>query len=304
MSALLYITIIGLWGFTWIAIKTHVGVVPIEISLIYRFAIAAAILFVVMIIKRERFRFSLRQHLFMMLLGSLLFSTNFFFFYSAAPYLTSGLMSIVMSTSVVMIMVNSKIFYKKQITPQMVLGGLLGLSGLACIFWAELKEFNLHDDACVGLMLALCGSYCFSWGNQISTKCTKLRIPLLPATTYGMFYGVVLANLYCLVNGIQYTWEPTMAYAASVFYLAIPGSVIGFMVYLKLVERLGPEKASYTTLFFPVVALIVSTYVEAFEWVMEDFVGIALVMAGNALVLAKPKPLLKPGSLTKKVTLN
>ena len=62
MSAFLYLSIIFLWGFTWFAIKNQIGIVPIEISLIYRFAFAAVIIGVVMLIQRTSFRFTLKQH--------------------------------------------------------------------------------------------------------------------------------------------------------------------------------------------------------------------------------------------------
>ncbi|MGD9592434.1 MAG: hypothetical protein AB7V32_07935, partial [Candidatus Berkiella sp.] len=62
MSPVLYFSIILLWGLTWFAIKSQVGVVPIEISLIYRFSIASAIIGLIMLLKQERFRFSFKQH--------------------------------------------------------------------------------------------------------------------------------------------------------------------------------------------------------------------------------------------------
>ncbi|MBI2790645.1 MAG: DMT family transporter [Gammaproteobacteria bacterium] len=290
MSAFLYLSIILLWGFTWFAIKNQIGVVPIEISLIYRFAIAAIIIFVIMLIQRASFRFSLKQHAAMALLGSLLFSINFFFFYTAAHYLTSGLMAIILSTSVIMIMLNNLLFLKKPVSLKMFVGGIIGLSGLACIFWPELESFSLSDNTFLGLILSLIGAYSFAWANQVSTYCTRLSIPLISSTFYGMLYGIVLLNLFCLAMHINYAIDSSIAYVLSLSYLAIPGSVLGFLTYLGLVKRVGPEKAVYATLFFPLVALMVSTFFESFTWAYLDFVGIAMIILGNVLILTKPKP--------------
>jgi drug/metabolite transporter (DMT)-like permease len=286
MSAVLYLSIILLWGFTWFAIKNQIGIVPIEISLIYRFAIAAVIIFVIMLIQRAAFRFTLKQHAAMALLGSLLFSINFFFFYTAAHYLTSGLMAIILSTSVIMIMINNILFLKKPVSLKMFLGGLVGLSGLGCIFWQELESFSFSDKTFLGLVLSLIGAYSFAWANQVSTYCTRLSIPLISSTFYGMIYGVILLNLFCLLMNINYAIDSSMPYMLSLSYLAIPGSVLGFLTYLGLVKRVGPEKAVYATLFFPIVALIVSTFFEAFTWNYLDFIGIVMILGGNVLVLA------------------
>jgi drug/metabolite transporter (DMT)-like permease len=288
MSAFLYISVIFLWGFTWFAIKNQLGIVPIEISLIYRFLFAAIILFFIMIIKREAFRFSLKQHSAMALLGSLLFSVNFIFLYSATAYIESGLMAIIFSTSVIMIMLNSMIFFKKPISTRMITGGIFGLIGLGCIFWLELEGFSFTGSTCFGLILALIGTYCFAWATQVSTYCLRLSIPLISSTFYGMVYGVILLTIYCFIMKIPFKFDPSLRYVAFLAYLVIPGSVLGFMSYLALVKKIGPEKAVYTTLFFPIVALLVSTYFESFKWMIGDYAGVAMILLGNALVLTKP----------------
>ncbi len=260
---------------------------PIEISLIYRFTLAAIIVFFIVLVKKAPLRFNIKQHTSLALLGALLFSVNFIFFYSATKYITSGLMAIIFSTSVIMIMLNGLIFLRRPLNPIMIAGGLSGLVGLGCIFWPEFEEFSFTDETCFGLMLALIGTYCFSWANQVSTYCTRLSIPLLSSTFYGMVYGVILLSIYCFIMEIPYQIDTSVHYIVSLAYLVVPGSVLGFMAYLGLVQRLGPEKAVYATLFFPIVALLVSTYFESFEWVRGDFIGVALIIFGNALVLTK-----------------
>jgi len=287
MNALLYLSIILLWGTTWIAIKQQVGPVPMEVSILYRFAIAAIIIFFILQIKKIPLKYTLKQHANMILLGMLLFSTNFVFIYHAAPYLPSGLLAIIFSSSVVMIMFNGALFFKKKITPRMFFGALLGLGGLCCVFLPELKNFNLNNSACWGILLALVGTYSFSLGNQVSSRCSALKIPLLASTFYGMLYGSCFLALICLIKGIPFTYTTSMSYNLGLFYLAIPGSVIGFLTYLSLIQRLGAERAVYTTLFFPIVALLISAFFEAYVWTIEDYVGILMVLMGNALVTTR-----------------
>jgi drug/metabolite transporter (DMT)-like permease len=49
-------------------------------------------------------------------------------------------------------------------------------------------------------------------------------------------------------------------------YLAFFGSVIGFTAYLMLVGRIGAERAAYSTVLFPIVALNLSVWFEDYHW--------------------------------------
>ena len=54
---------------------------------------------------------------------------------------------------------------------------------------------------------------------------------------------------------------------------------------MSLLGRIGADRAAYTTLLFPVVALIISSVVEDYRFTLWSFGGLALVLAGNWLAL-------------------
>ena len=109
-----------------------------------------------------------------------------------------------------------------------------------------------------------------------------------------MLYGSLILLAICLVRGVPLTFDASPQYVWSLLYLAIPGSVIGFTAYLTLVGRMGPERAAYCTVLFPVVALNVSAFAEGYQWSLPALAGLGLVMAGNVLVFRKPSPVLQP----------
>jgi len=116
-----------------------------------------------------------------------------------------------------------------------------------------------------------------------------------------MVYGAAMLTVYCLFSGIPFAMEWNTRYIGSLMYLVIPGSVIGFTAYLTLVGRMGPERAAYCTVLFPLVALNVSAFVEGYQWTAPALLGVMLVMGGNVLVFRKLKatristvPLLRP----------
>ena len=65
----------------------------------------------------------------------------------------------------------------------------------------------------------------------------------------------------------------------------IISSVLAFGSYLTLIGRIGPGRAGYATVIFPVFALLISTIYEDFQWSALSFAGLGLVMAGNLMMI-------------------
>ncbi len=68
-SASLYLAAVLIWGSTWYAIKFQLGVVAPEVSLVYRFGLAALILLLFCVLTRRNLRYSATQHGFIALQG-------------------------------------------------------------------------------------------------------------------------------------------------------------------------------------------------------------------------------------------
>ncbi len=61
-NVLLYAVTVLFWGVSWLAIKFQLGVVAPEVSLVYRFALAAAIMVAFCLAARRPMRFSPAEH--------------------------------------------------------------------------------------------------------------------------------------------------------------------------------------------------------------------------------------------------
>ena len=79
---------------------------------------------------------------------------------------------------------------------------------------------------------------------------------------------------------VPFQWDDSPYYTASLIFLAIPGSIIAFTMYLVLISRIGASQAAYTGVLFPVVALTFSTFIEDYHWDIYAIIGLALVMLG------------------------
>lgn len=298
MNISLYLLTVLIWGTTWIALKWQLGDVAIPVSIVYRFGFAALVLFVILLASGRLQKVNRRGQLLCIAQGLCLFCVNFMCFYTASQWIPSGLIAVVFSTSTLWNALNARIFFKQKVARNVLAGGGLGLVGLACMFWPELSGHTASSETLLGLGLALLGTLCFSAGNMLSSLQQKAGLRPLTTNAWGMLYGSAMLAMYCVLSGTHFSFEWNTRYIGSLAYLVIAGSVIGFTAYLTLVGRMGPERAAYCTVLFPVVALNISAYVEGYQWTLPALMGLVLVMLGNVLVFRKPKPVVVTASGT------
>lgn len=284
-----YAMTILIWGSTWLAIKYQLGIVSPTFSVAYRFALAALILLVWCLLTKRPMRFSRRDHLFIALQGIMLFALNYLLFYLSELYITSGLAAVVFSTIVIMNLINGRIFLGTPMEWKVMLGGGFGLIGLILLFWPEMAAVNFSEPILSGLLLSFGATYLASLGNILSARNQQQKLPIIQTNAYGMSYGALFMFLIAWLSGAPMIIETTPAYLLSLVYLALFGSVIAFGCYLTLIGRIGVGRAAYTTLLFPIVALLLSTIWEDYNWTVSGVLGIGLILCGNYLALVKKK---------------
>ncbi|MFP2513679.1 DMT family transporter [Buttiauxella agrestis] len=288
MNALLYISVVVIWGTTWLAIYMQQGVVSVPVSIFWRFAVAAIVMLVVLLALRRLRRISLRDHLFCMLQGGCVFGFNFFCFYHAAAYISSGLESVIFSMSVLFNAINSMILFRQRPSKNLLPAAVLGIAGVIALFWHDLVATQMAPTLLMGIGLSALGTFGFSIGNMISTRHQRRGLETLSTNTYAMFYGTIIMGVLALVRGDSFMPEFTLRYLGSLFYLAIFGSVIAFGAYFTLVGRIGASQAAYSTLLFPLVALSLSTIYEGYVWHSNAVIGLCMILLGNLVMFSKP----------------
>jgi drug/metabolite transporter (DMT)-like permease len=285
MNLSLYAFTALVWGSSWIAMAWQVGVVPELQSIAYRFGLAALLIAAWCLVRREPIGLSPRMHPRLALQGALMFSLNYVQFYTATNYVTSGLLAVVFSTSAAFVAVFSALILRQRVSPRVWAGIAIGLVGIGVIFWPEIGAFSLSDDGSLGLLLAVGGTITFSLSNIVGAWNQRAGVPLLAMTGWGMAYGTLLLLIATLVLGQGLAFDPRPRYVGALAYLAVISSVLGFACYLTLLKRIGPARAAYATVLFPVIALGLSTLFEGYRWSLPAVGGLLLVLAGNLLVL-------------------
>jgi len=286
-SALLFIIPSLIWGSTWYAITFQLGKVDPLLSVGYRFALAGVLLLGYARLFKLNLKFTSRDHFFMMLQGFLLFGLNYWLVYLAELYLTSGLVAVVFSILIFMNIFFAVLILKNPIRIPVVLGAVLGLLGTAMIFKPELSSMELSSDSYWGLFISILSVTLASLGNITSAYNQRQNLPVIQVNAFGMIYGALLMFTISVLSGKPFTFDASTSYVLSLFYLAIFGSIIAFGCYLTLIGRIGPDKAAYSILVIPVIALIISAFFEDYQITIYTLLGVGLILVGNLLALRK-----------------
>ncbi len=282
---MLYLVTVLVWGSTWLVINFQLGEVAPEVSVAYRYAIAAVLLFGWCLARGVRLRYGALVHVRFMVLGLCLFSLNYIATYSAQLYIASALNAVAFTAMMGMNVVNARIFFGTRIDPRMWLGATLGMAGVVVLFWPGISEVSLSDRTVIGVALSLGGALVASLGNMMSHRAQQEGLPVMPSNAWGMMYGAVFTALIAWRRDVPFGFDTSFPYVASLLYLSVFGSVVAFGCYLKLLGRIGPARAGYTIVMFPVVAVLLSVAFEGLTVEWHTVAGIALVLGGNVVIL-------------------
>lgn len=284
MNSLLYISTVLIWGSTWLAIAWQVGDVAVPVSVFYRFLIAALVLLTGLTVFRRRQALGGSDHLFCLLQGGCVFGLNFYCFYTAAAYLPSGLIAILFSMSTLFNAVNGYLFFRTPVPRVFYWALALGLPGMVLIFWQDLIAVEATWTLLGAVGLSLLGTFGFSLGNMVSVRHQRRGLQINTTNAFAMLYGALFMGLIGVVQGASFSLPEEPRYLGALVYLAVIGSIGGFGAYFMLVGRIGAGKAAYATVLFPLVALVLSTIFEGYQWHASALVGLAMIASGNLLM--------------------
>jgi drug/metabolite transporter (DMT)-like permease len=199
----------------------------------------------------------------------------------------SGLVAVLFSTIVFMSLVGTRLAFGTPISARALAGATLGVGGVALLFLPELAAARSGGDAAIGIAFGLGATVLATGGNLVSMRMQKLRLPIFETTAWGMAYGAVFAVVVAALLGVKWTFDARLPYVASLAYLALAGSVVAFGAYLTLLSQVGAGPSSYVGVATPVIAMLLSTWVEGYRWSLLAALGVALAIAGNVLVLSR-----------------
>jgi len=259
----------------------------------YRFLIAGCILLSYCAVRKIKLRFSMRQHFAFIMLALSAFSINYFGTYYSEIYLPSGIVAVLFATIPFWNILNAHLFLDQKPQPAVVFGAMVGICGVVILFYKDIFAIAPSLSTLKGLAFGGFGALVASLGNIVSAHNTRRGIGIVQANAFGMFYGGFISLTIGLFTDGKLSFQLNGPYVLSLLYLSIFGSIVAFGAYFSLIKLMGPAKASYSSVVIPVVALVLSTIFEKFEWTAPAIAGVLVILGGNIAVMWKkriPRP--------------
>jgi len=283
---LVWLLLCLIWGSTWLFIKLGLEDLPPLTFAGIRFVIATGIVFSLITIRRIPLPKSKRDWILLAVTGVLSFTLNYGLVFWGEQYISSGLAALLQSTLPAFGLIIAHFYLPgERMTLPKILGVLLGVFGVGVIFSNQLQVAG--PKALWGCAALVVSAFCAAYANVL-VKTYGLN--LQPSVLAGgqMLFGLIpllLIGIPLEGNPFNYRW--TGLAVLSLFYLAIVGTVVAFLLYYWLMHNMEVTKTMLIALVTPVSAVILGMLVLKEEMHWRTLIGGAMIIVGLALIVAR-----------------
>ena len=285
-ARLVWLILCGIWGSTWLFIKLGLADLPPITFAGIRFVIACTILFSLIRIRRIPLPRARADWILLATSGILSFGFNYGLVFWGEQYITSGLAALLQATLPAFGLVFAHFHLPAERLTWTKIGGVvLGVFGVGVVFSNQLAVSGRQALAgCVALIL----SAMFAAYSNVLVKWFGRHLNPAVLSAGQMLFGLLLllsVGIPLEGNPLKFHWTGMAVIA--MFYLAIVGSVIAFLLYYWLVLNMDVTKSMLIALVTPVVAVILGMIVldEEFGW--RTLAGGAMIILGIGLIVVR-----------------
>lgn len=287
IAAFIFLALV--WGSTWLVIKDQISAVPPAWSVVWRFMLAAIAMVGFALLRGERLKLTGREQAVAIAMGVFQFSVNFQLIYQSEHYLTSGLVAVVFALMIVPNAVLARLVLWAALTGRFLAGSAIALAGIGLLMLHEYRIAPPNSGVTTGVLLVTGAILSVSVGNLLQATQTARGVPVVSLMAWGMIWGIAASSAYAIFTIGAPVLDPRPAYLAGIAYLGLVGSALTFPLYSQLIREWGPGPAAYNGVAVPVVAMILSTLFEGYQWSLLAGAGALLAMAGLLVALSGRK---------------
>lgn len=200
--------------------------------------------------------------------------------YWGAQYIPSGLISVLFGlTPIVTGLMAVWWLQERALTVPKLLGILLALGGLILVF---ARGLHLGEQAGYGIA-AVVLAVCLHSLSMVLVKKIDAHLSGLESTSGALLVAAPCYLLTWLLLDGQWPAEIGARAGASILYLAVFGSVLGFIMFFYVLKQIDASRVALVTLLTPVLALLFGRLFNQEQIGLELYLGAALILLGMGL---------------------
>lgn len=295
LNNLMFGTLALFWGGSFIAIKNLIHDVPSFTGAFYR--VFFSLLFLLIIYAtRLTWPKNVNYKELVMTAMTGLFSVGipFSLLFWGEMFVSPSIAGVINGTVPFWTLIVGILFFSgmKDITFKKVFGLILGFAGLICIFGPKLN-FSGEMSEIYGLFAIIGMAVSYSIGINLNknllveNKQFTGKLNLVVQQFSAMIYLALVVLVTDGVPDLKLLLVP--ANGLAVLYLSLFSTCIAFIIFYKLIEEVGPIKASTVTFFVPPIALLLDNLVYGTKLSILECLG-ALIILCSMILLKQVKP--------------
>jgi len=198
----------------------------------------------------------------------------------ASLHITAGLVAVLNATAPLFAALVAHYVVKERMGTRRAWGLVIGFAGVAVLMWGSV---SFKSGSGMLAVLAVLGCSMF-WG--VGANYTRKH--LAGADPLVITVGSLLAASVFLAPFAWATWpaqNPSPRAWAELAFLGVASSGLGFLMYFRLLRRIGPVRAMSVTFLNPVVAMASGALYLGEVVTLQMLAGCAVVLFGTALSL-------------------
>ncbi|SBT13160.1 DMT family transporter [Vibrio celticus] len=300
LTILLFVSVCLIWGTTWFAMEVALHSIPPIFATAFRFLLAAPLLAVLAKVFNQPLLFPKGKRQWLLIVALMYFAIPFTLMIYGEQYISSGLASIIFANMPVAVMLMSGLFLGLRLAKHQIFGLVTAVVSLCLILGNEMQmggDDYLIGTVCLGLAVAI---------HAVMYVLVQKHCKGIEVLTYNAVPSLIAALFLFAVSAIgenvnieSFTWDSISA----VVYLGFVASVGGIVAYFKLGQVSTPFQASICFLIFPVVALLISCYING-EVLSEQSLVMMIPLLCGILLTKAPKGIFKLRSSLKTASNN
>lgn len=215
-----------------------------------------------------------------MLQGLLTFGISYVCMYEAERYLISSVVAVLYVLTIVWNAVGARLVFGMALTSRSWCACALAIIGVSLLF-VQSPEPNVSEmldgsfwHLLLGVGLVLIATVATSVGNLLAVVIARQCDDILLNTAWAMFWGTLWLAMWGLASCQPWQFPHSVTYWAALLYLSVFGSVIAFVCYFVLINRIGPEKTGYTGVLAPFISVVASIQFEDYHPGISGWLGL------------------------------
>ena len=266
------------WGTTFLGIRIGIETIPPFLLAGIRNLISGFIIFFYLLFQRKLEPVNPRKFLRAFILSIMMIVlANGLTTYSE-KYITSGLASLISTLSPFFVLILNLIIGNEKLSVKTTLGILLGMFGIFLIYQNSLSDL-LNPEYRQGVFAILIAVLMWAIGTIITKKGSENSLTMLMNVSVQMIIaGIILTAIQFILTPTISTENWSLRSVLAMVYLAVFGSVVGYVAYSYLITQMSSTKVSVLSYVNVVVALFLG-------WlILDETITSRIIIAASLII--------------------